>query len=158
MKIFKIIKFLSCIIVVLMLQSCWDPIPDRFFITNISSETIGVYLGEVDKSLGGSLYPDTTLWEDNKNALIFIEKNNKYAYDFFSYLIDEDTLSLFILSQDTINKYSWEKIKETYNILARYDLDMTDGALRKYDFEFTYPPNEKMKNIQMYPPYSSYEK
>lgn len=75
----------------------------------------------------------------------------KYIYE--SYYAS-DTMSLFILSCDTLAKYSWDQIREDYNILVRYDLSLKD--LYKLDFRIVYPPNETMKNMKMYPPYETF--
>ena len=36
--------------------------------------------------------------------------------------LPKDTLSIFIFSTDTLNKYSWEEVRRDYKILRRYDL------------------------------------
>lgn len=44
---------------------------------------------------------------------------------------------IFILSMDTIAKYSWEEIRLTNNILKRYDLKASD--LEKLNYSISYP-------------------
>ena len=49
----------------------------------------------------------------------------------------KDTISIFILSKDTVDAYSWEAIRSDYNILKRYDLSLDD--LKKQNFTINYP-------------------
>ena len=37
-----------------------------------------------------------------------------------------DTLSIFIFHTDTLNKYSWEEVRDGYKILRRYDFGKED--------------------------------
>jgi len=50
----------------------------------------------------------------------------------------KDTISIFILSKDTVVKYSWDRIRSDYNVLMRYDLDLED--LKKQSWTISYPP------------------
>jgi hypothetical protein len=45
--------------------------------------------------------------------------------------VKSDTLSFFIFSSDTLNKYPWDSIRSNYMILQRYDLSLTDLAKSK---------------------------
>lgn len=49
----------------------------------------------------------------------------------------KDTISIFILSKGTVDKYDWEKIRVEYNILKRYDLSLSD--LQNNNWMITYP-------------------
>lgn len=49
----------------------------------------------------------------------------------------KDTISIFILSKDTVDKYNWDIIRRDYNILKRYDLSFDD--LEKRSWTITYP-------------------
>jgi len=89
----------------------------------------------------------------NKNVTIGpISKNSKYYYDFNRFL-DTDTLCFFIIDSDTINKYTWEEVKDGYKILQRYDLPVNLKGLKQLNFLVTYPPTEDMKDLHMYPLY-----
>lgn len=48
-----------------------------------------------------------------------------------------DTISIFILSKDTVDKYSWDRIKSDYNVLRRYDLSLDD--LKNLSWKVVYP-------------------
>lgn len=100
-------------------------------------------------------YPDTSIVQ-NKPILTRVYPKD-YSHleskkDWDEVLVSpKDTISIFILSKDTVDKYSWEKIRSDYNVLKRYDLSLDD--LEKRSWTVTYPPTEEMKNINMYPPY-----
>lgn len=49
----------------------------------------------------------------------------------------KDTISIFILSKDTVDRYSWDKIRNDYNILKRYDLSLQD--LEQMNWTIEYP-------------------
>lgn len=65
-------------------------------------------------------------------------------------------ITFFVLSQDTINKYPWEEIRKTNNYLVRYDY--TKEQLEGFDYTIIYPPTLGMKNIHMYPEFSTFYK
>ena len=96
-------------------------------------------------------HPDTAIYRDAEDIAFFskgICQNIGY-----NRLKGEDTLHYFIFDADTINAYSWNEIKEGYKILRRYDLSGNDIELLKESI--TYPPSPKMRDMKMYPPYSS---
>jgi hypothetical protein len=68
---------------------------------------------------------------------------SKYSYldskkDWDEVLVSpKDTISMFILSKDTLDKYDWAKIRSDYNILKRYDLSLAD--LQRMNWTITYP-------------------
>jgi hypothetical protein len=86
------------------------------FIDNESTLIISSYLalGET----GATAYPDTTLFFDKK-WIGHDTKPGKRAYralPTFTYeewfaKFPQDTLSIFIFSQDTLNKYRWSEIQ-----------------------------------------------
>lgn len=61
-----------------------------------------------------------------------------------------EVFCLFVIDKDTIKKYDFNTIKIGYKVLCRYDLRGKDFA----KYKITYPPNEDMKQINMYPPYN----
>ena len=65
-------------------------------------------------------------------------------------------ITFFILSQDTINKYPWEEIRRTNNYLVRYDY--TREQLESLNYTIEYPPTSRMKDIHMYPEFSTFYK
>ena len=102
---------------------------------------------------GTLMYPDTMLPELSDKWDWYPTQTLQSDYHEFYKEENRDTLCLFILSPDTIAKYGWDKVREDYNILARYDLCVVPSELRKLDFKVSYPPAEVMKDVKMYPSY-----
>ena len=66
-----------------------------------------------------------------------------------------DTLLVFIINADTLENNGWNYIRENYIIEQRYDLSLAD--LQNVGFKLSFPPNETMKHIHMWPPYGTYD-
>ncbi len=84
-------------------------------------------------------YPDTSLAE-SKPLLQMIrpESHTKLeSKEKWEDVLPKDTIIVFILSKDTIDAYSWEKIRSEYNILKRYDFSISD--LENQNWTITYP-------------------
>ena len=62
-----------------------------------------------------------------------------------------DTARIFIINMDTINKYGWNEVRDSYKILHRYDLNL--NYLRKLDYNIIYPPTDLMRRyVNIYTP------
>ncbi len=99
---------------------------------NNTNDTIQVY--------AGYNYPDTLLSLE-KPGLVMIYPNTKNggleSKTDWKDKVESDTLSIFILSKDTVDRYSWDKIRSDYNVLKRYDINLDD--LEKQKWTVTYP-------------------
>lgn len=86
-------------------------------------------------------YPDTSIAQDKPILKRIYPKNYNYldSKDDWDEVLaaPKDTLSIFILSKDTVDKYNWERIRSDYNILKRYDLSLND--LKRMNWTITYP-------------------
>jgi hypothetical protein len=60
-------------------------------------------------------------------------------------------ISIYIFDANVLATFSWGTIEKNYMVLQRYDLTKED--LQRLNWELTYPPNEAMKDVKMYPPY-----
>ena len=86
-------------------------------------------------------YPDTSM--DVTKPLLKMVYPSKYSSLESKKQWDDvlvaprDTISIFILSKDTLDKYDWAKIRSDYNILKRYDLSLDD--LKRQSWKATYP-------------------
>lgn len=86
-------------------------------------------------------YPDTLIAKEKPRLVMVFP--SEYSFldskeDWNEVLVPpKDTLSIFILSKDTVDKYSWEEIRKTYNILKRYDLSLED--LENLTWTVSYP-------------------
>jgi len=92
----------------------------------------------------GGCYPDTLLPKANIGrycSRIEPKQDKGWSPDLTAKDIREsyreDTLIFFVFSVDTLNKYSWEQIREGYKILKRYDLSIDD--LDSLNWTITYP-------------------
>ena len=75
-----------------------------------------------------------------------------YEADFgYSY----DTLLIFVFNADTLDTFGWDYVREHYMVLQRYDLSL--GDLQSVNFRLSFPPNDAMKHIHMWPPYGTYD-
>lgn len=90
-----------------------------------------------------SIYPDTLLPKEIPilsgaiqpgKAQTFYEPN---TWESIFRKAPSDTLSLFIFSADTLEKYSWQEVREGYKILRRVDFDLE--YLRNNSHTFYYP-------------------
>lgn len=118
------------VIIIFTMTAC----PDRadinmaIWLLNKSKKDVFVYvaLGQMNNPC-----PDTLL-AIQKYGLV-LEKNKPYLDSFT--IPTCDTMRIFFLDLDTINKYSWEEIRKENNILKRYDLSASDARKRT----ITYP-------------------
>lgn len=139
----KLLVRLVFVFFALGLYDCVLPMDIRYTVSlkNESTHPIGCYF-----ALGGNfgtMYPDTTLPSSNHYIINGIKEGKRYYYDSsieWEAIFDElprDTLSVFIFHTDTLNKYPWEKVRDEYMILKRYDLGLDD--LKRQDYTITYP-------------------
>ncbi|GHT18487.1 hypothetical protein FACS189429_5100 [Bacteroidia bacterium] len=145
----------------LIFQSC----PEHeyyWYIDNNSSDTLSVYIAF---AFCPTVYPDTVM-SDDMTFGGYISPGTKAPVrptllDWKQTLkeLPKDTLSVYIISTDTMWHYTWQEIKENYKVLVRYDLGVPDieKLLDNNGFPtIPYPPDERMKDIKMYPPYGTY--
>ena len=62
-----------------------------------------------------------------------------------------DTLSIYLFHIDTLKNNTWADVQAGYKILKRYDLSLED--LEYLDYKLSYPPDAKMSEVKMYPPF-----
>lgn len=87
-------------------------------------------------------YPDALLPQNRPplagirpNDFTFLDSKEKWEKVFKK--SPRDTLSFFILSVDTLQKYSWQIIRQQNKILKRYDLSLQD--LENKGYKINYP-------------------
>ena len=138
----------------LLLMACPD---DNFImvrVNNNSNHNISFYIAiRTDEPI----YPDTTIALVRGLGIpqyINVGKNDFAHFEFSTDLFrDRDTVCLFVFDTDTLKKYSWEEMQVGYKILKRYDLSKAD--IRNLGLLISYPPDDRMRDIKMYPPYGS---
>ncbi len=84
-------------------------------------------------------YPDTAI--TNEKPRLKMAYPSKYSYwdskEKWEDILPSDTISMYILSKDTVDKYTWDLIRSGNRILKRYDLSIKD--LEKQDWTIFYP-------------------
>ena len=127
----KLLFFLG----VILLKSCEAPDVQHYFvITNNANHIISYYVGES--------YPDTVIVQ-SQPQLKEVKPNSSFKEsdwgtweERFSKIAGKK-ISVFIFHPDTLNKHTWEEVRDGYMILKRYDLSLED--LKLLDFTITYP-------------------
>jgi hypothetical protein len=160
MKLTKTILIIINVILLASASKCKLSMEETkypWYLINQENYSIKSYLAFGYYDFSPSAYPDTILPIDNHIGMSEIKPNEKQLVweslnreDLIKSL-PLDTLSVFIFHADTLNKYTWEKVRNDYKILKRYDLSLQNLQLLNYTI--SYPPSEKMKNMKMYPPY-----
>lgn len=128
---------------VLCSNSCENaPLVDkayRIIVINNSSEDVYVHKADLDAE---RQYPDTLLPSSNATFLK-IPANKRGYFDSKTPWeeniknLPSDTLSVFFINGNTFENEEWDKIRDEYLILERYDLSIED--LEKSNFTITYP-------------------
>ena len=101
-------------------------------------------------------YPDTSI-QNAMPRLKFIYPNSYSYYDSKKTFkevfktLPAGPLSIFIISLDAMKKDTCSEIRDSYNILKRYDVSLRD--LENLNWTISYPPGEAMKDIKQFPPY-----
>lgn len=105
------------------------------------------------------IYPDTTLPYQEPRWIIDINPMNEMGiYEGHSsmqeYYADynTDTMSLFVISTYTLKKDGWDFVRDSYDILQRYDI-----GVNEFNHTLSFPPSEEMRDIKMWPPYGTYD-
>jgi hypothetical protein len=127
---------------VLFSWSC-ENFPEKFdgiLFVNESNTNVSIYYGFGE--FQGVAYPDTMLPLNKKLLQQDILSGTKKDFTTQTKIevlfksLPRDTLSVFILSTDTISIYSWDKVRLENKLLKRYDLSL--GDLQKSGFTITY--------------------
>jgi hypothetical protein len=148
----------------IFISCCEIPVRYGLDITNNSTNMVVCYFYLAwEGGNKGIVYPDTTLVSLRANEMIGIKAGQTYhgsrpisSITEWILSLPSDTLSVFFFSQDTLNVYSMEEIRHEYKVLRRYDLSLENikTLYNKYSVpEIPYPPDARMKDMKMYPPY-----
>lgn len=126
-------------------------------LTNNADHSIEAYnIQMVDKDTKKfPVYPDTLIMESESyrriSSLSYITFDSWSTWEETIKKLPKDTLSIFIFHTDTLNKYSWEEVRDGYKILKRYDLSLED--IKSLNYKIPYPPRPEMSKMKMYPKY-----
>lgn len=90
-----------------------------------------------------NLFPDTSLLAEkpiNMPIIPAFSENYidfKVKYEKVFEAIPSGKLSIYLFSKDTLNKHTWEQIRQDYKVLKRYDL--TYDELKQMNWTVSYP-------------------
>lgn len=165
MKTFRFYLGFIALMMILCGSTCRKNRPDCHIYISLKNN----YQNAISSQIGFD-YPDTSVGHRNiflgyDSTTIKINKGDEHSISWgqgscfealFSgggsdELLVSDTLTLFIFSYDTLQKYNWETIRTQYKILKRYDLSTQN--LKQLKWAISYPPTEAMKDIKQFPPY-----
>ena len=148
--------FITILFILLQSNSCKLAMDYKYEIDliNNSPNKIGYYFALGGKY--GTYYPQG-LPSSNQYIVYDMSKEIKSGVEsslpidkFFDDL-PKDTLSLYIFSTDTLNKYSWEVIKNQEKYIKRFDFSKSD--LKKLKNKVVYPFGSELKDIKQFPAY-----
>jgi len=157
-------------LVAILMQSCYKDDANHHFripFKNNTGHSLYVFSGSKEQYLMFPHFQDTILQsyycdpsKDTLNTKIRPGKEDEYVLflrscyeETFGYAYD--TLLVFIINADTLEKYGWDSVRTCYKVEQRYDLSLED--LQYLDFKLCFPPSEAMKGIRMWPPYGTYD-
>jgi hypothetical protein len=182
-KIDSMRKVLLIILITNMLQGCilwelWD-IPavwGNFSINNMTDDTLTSYVAMgLEGSGTPTVYPDTCLpvssriYDSDRQCFVNEIEDLIYYHAVPPHTCKTthgfpgdlnrirycDTLSVFIISRDTLMKYGYDDVRRNYRIFVRYDLSWDEA--KRLGFVFPYPPTVELRNSKMYPSYESFQ-
>jgi hypothetical protein len=146
----KKVYLLISLLLILILTACPEMgYKKSFHFKNESDKDLFLYLRGTSREYDGNLQLDTMLSYMKAGIVFRPAPVISEVYEFND--PQQDTVCLFILDNDLVETVAWEQIRDSYFILRRYDLAMSD--LKQLKWEISYPPTTEMKNIKMYPPY-----
>jgi hypothetical protein len=142
----------STIILLLLLGSCEKLIPVYYTIRvrNNSNQAIYYYAEYI--------LPDTMLSINKPRWLGKVNPGGKDEFydndvnDEKFKRMENERITLFVLDKNVVDTYEWEYIRENNMILRRYEFLIKELYADNGRNVF-YPPDERMKDIRMYPPY-----
>ena len=153
-------KYLLLLFFLLTMPSCLLYMDKEAGVYIINQSDNDLYMGIGFDSIS-SFYtpPDYVAFDDfrlcKQNEKKFFYCTGLFWDEFFkSYNLK--TVSIFLLDSDTVQTYDIQTLKEGYKIKCRYDVTLKDLDL--FRCTFTYPPTPEMRDIKMWPPYSTFEK
>ena len=123
-------------------KGCKDPVEQWDYIKVVNTTAKTIYVSAGTRRYGMSSYPDTLLPADKPSLLIVRpnDYNNLATSIGWEVAIkdnDPDSLNIYVFDADTINRYSWDKIKAHNKVLKRYDLSIDD--LKRKNWSITFP-------------------
>ncbi len=139
MKITRYFIITSVLLVIIGCPYEIDPIDSELTIINNSDSEI-VYYFQLktinDTSLATISFP---LIPENTESVIIQPQDNVVLREGFKRILKADSskvLMIYLFSRDTIKQVSWERIRDEYLVLRRYDLTLEDLEALNWTIEY----------------------
>jgi len=153
-------KNISFLLLIVICNSCRYSFDTRLQIVNNSDAIIYVGVsGEGYRNYNDTAYVyincstaqhgDTYKFHPNtvKEFLLYIPWEEAFE-DVYG-----NNILFYVFDATVLETVPWEQVKKEYLVLQRYDLSLQN--LIDLNWTLSYPPDERMKDIKMYPPYGS---
>jgi len=98
--------------------------------------------------------------DDKLSKIDAYEQNNRDALHTYrpsdgcwevSFRYNKKPMMIYVFDNQALKSIGYSRSKYDSIVLQRYDITLED--LKKLDWKITYPPDERMKDVKMYPPY-----
>ncbi len=117
-------------------------------VKNNSNHSIHLYINDNENFV--SIYPDTIIsnFSERISQQILSKETKDIAggsaswESIFRISVPSDTLSIFVIHSDSLNKYSWNEIRNNYEVLKRFDFSLQD--LEDLNYLIDYPAGSSM--------------
>ena len=169
----KIISISFMLIVCLLFSGCDGYLKDiRYDLTfeNNADYSISIYSLLIPPYYLANpiVYPDTSL--PIRKPLLNMEEIRPHGFRVYGFLSEDypsiyeiyntDTISFFVFSTDSLDLLGWNSVRNSYNVLQRYDISVNEYVSLynnlKWDFP-CFPPSQEMRDMKMWPPYGTYD-
>ena len=129
----------SFIFLAMIISGCIDKFARHeygFRLLNNSNSRIEAYAVFIhpDTSISEA-EPELSILDSGKSTFIF--DNNTSEESLNRFFENDERITVFILSSDTLNKYGWDRVRDSYNILRRYEI--TTQELDDMGGDLVYP-------------------
>ncbi|SNR17377.1 hypothetical protein [Tenacibaculum jejuense] len=148
------------VLILIILVGCEHVAMDYSYplsVKNNSDHSINLYLNDNENFV--SIYPDTIISNFSERiSQQILSKETRYIAggsanweSIFRVSVPSDTLSIFVIHYDSLNKYSWDEIRNNYEVLKRFDFSLQD--LEHINYLIEYPASSSMSEIKQFPKY-----
>ena len=104
---------------ILLLNGSCEKISDRDYIIRVrnnSEQTVSVFAGYLPDTLLPEIKPNLKDISSGKSKEIYDKEVGDEKFE----RLKTERITVFILDSDTVKTYSWDEVRENYNILKRY--------------------------------------
>ncbi|MEO1518158.1 MAG: hypothetical protein AAFV95_24265 [Bacteroidota bacterium] len=134
--------FKLCLLALFLQAASCERFAERdypIYLQNNASHSIGYYFATGGNE--GTTFPDTTLPVSNRYVGTNLAPGKAYGYHsglpWNGFFEEHERLLVYVFHADTLAAYDWPQLREDYNILRRYELDLSE--LEAMAWRISYP-------------------